>query len=174
MTPYERTWRGSEMTEHDPYRLLGVEPDATPDQIRAAFREAVRRSHPDTAGGTGGEDVRSVIDAYRLLSDPADRERYDRSARSSGPVRGRRATVGEPAPGPGWQERRASTPCEACGGTGRAHETRRCPACGGRAEVTRLDGGVGRVVRCRLCRGRGAIRSARRCDVCSGAGVKAV
>jgi DnaJ-class molecular chaperone len=160
------------MAEHDPYRLLGVERDATPDEIRAAFRKAVRRSHPDTAAGTGGEDVQSVIDAYRLLSDPAARDRYDRSV---GPLRpgARSVDVRRAGSGAGRRERRARTRCEACAGTGSLHETRTCPACEGRAEVTRLDGRMGRVVRCRLCRGGGTVRSTRPCDVCSGSGLGA-
>jgi hypothetical protein len=33
---------------HDPYQLLAVGPDATVEQINAAYRKALRRQHPDT------------------------------------------------------------------------------------------------------------------------------
>jgi DnaJ domain len=33
----------------DPYRVLGLAPGATSDQINAAYRRALRRLHPDTA-----------------------------------------------------------------------------------------------------------------------------
>lgn len=36
------------MADTDPYVILGIDPDATPEQIRAAFRKAVVRAHPDT------------------------------------------------------------------------------------------------------------------------------
>lgn len=35
------------MTLHDPWALLGVEPGASDDEIRAAYREAVKRHPPD-------------------------------------------------------------------------------------------------------------------------------
>jgi molecular chaperone DnaJ len=31
----------------DPYEVLGVTPGATPDEVRRAYRELVRRHHPD-------------------------------------------------------------------------------------------------------------------------------
>ncbi|MFN5603947.1 MAG: J domain-containing protein [Actinomycetes bacterium] len=63
------------------YRRLGVAPDATAEQIRAAYREAARRHHPDAraARGSAGSDdeMAAVNEAWRVLSDPVARARYD-------------------------------------------------------------------------------------------------
>ena len=49
----------------DPYEVLGIEPGASEDEIRAAWRKACRRSHPDL-GGTA-EAFREVRDAYKAI-----------------------------------------------------------------------------------------------------------
>ena len=36
----------------DPYRVLGVEPGATPEELHDAYRELVKRHHPDRNGGS--------------------------------------------------------------------------------------------------------------------------
>jgi molecular chaperone DnaJ len=63
----------------DYYRLLGIPPDADQHRIRAAYRSLAKRFHPDTNHGSeaAAELFRQVNDAYRILSDPARRARYD-------------------------------------------------------------------------------------------------
>jgi curved DNA-binding protein CbpA len=65
----------------DFYDVLGVSRDADFEAIRSAYKTAAKRSHPDR-GGTA-EEFESVKRAYECLSDPAQREAYDRT-RSSG------------------------------------------------------------------------------------------
>jgi curved DNA-binding protein CbpA len=65
----------------DFYDVLGVSEDADFDAIRSAYKSAAKRSHPDR-GGTA-EEFESVKLAYECLSDPAQREAYDRM-RASG------------------------------------------------------------------------------------------
>ena len=48
--------------------MLGVGAGASTDEIRAAYRGALRRTHPDLHGGDG-TPTRHVVDAYRLLVD---------------------------------------------------------------------------------------------------------
>jgi curved DNA-binding protein CbpA len=36
----------------DPYRVLGVEPGATPEELHDAYRRLVKRHHPDRNGGS--------------------------------------------------------------------------------------------------------------------------
>lgn len=56
-----------DMTDQpDPYAVLGVEPDATPAEISAAYRAAVRACHPDTAH-PDRDRLAAVIAAYRQL-----------------------------------------------------------------------------------------------------------
>jgi hypothetical protein len=61
----------------DPYAVLGVPATATQDEIRAAYRAAARRLHPD-AGGSAGEMQRLNV-AWHVLQDPGRRAAYDRS-----------------------------------------------------------------------------------------------
>ncbi|UCD71064.1 MAG: DnaJ domain-containing protein [Syntrophobacterales bacterium] len=41
--------------EGDPFRILGVEPGASPDEIKAAYRRAVAKYHPDKVTHLGKE-----------------------------------------------------------------------------------------------------------------------
>jgi hypothetical protein len=63
------------VTSDEARAVLGVSREATAAEIRAAFRESVRRHHPDVAGASGGHATREVIAAYRFLQQappPAD------------------------------------------------------------------------------------------------------
>ena len=64
----------------DYYEILGVNRDATPAEIRSAWRSAARLSHPD-AGGSNGL-FRLLTAAYETLSDPTKRAAYDASLAS--------------------------------------------------------------------------------------------
>lgn len=65
----------------DLYGVLGVARTATPDEIESAYRNLVRRTHPD-AGGTDPL-FRLVQEAYETLSDPVRRAEYDRSGNTA-------------------------------------------------------------------------------------------
>lgn len=69
------------MRHSDPeglYRALGVSPAAAPDEIKNAYRRLAKMTHPD-AGGAGSEfQFHKIYNAYKILSDDAARERYDR------------------------------------------------------------------------------------------------
>ena len=59
------------------YLILGVESDATMEQIRAAYLRQAKDLHPDYYYG---QDIGPFIDlqeAYAMLSDPARRRAYD-------------------------------------------------------------------------------------------------
>ncbi|HEY6736973.1 MAG TPA: J domain-containing protein [Candidatus Saccharimonadia bacterium] len=63
----------------DYYELFGLEPNATAEQIRHAYRAAAKRHHPD-AGGTP-EAMDLLNEAYAVLGDPLKRHEYDTERR---------------------------------------------------------------------------------------------
>lgn len=58
------------------YEVLGVAKDATPEQIKQAYRKASSAAHPDREGGSA-ERQKAVNEAYEVLSDPERRQDYD-------------------------------------------------------------------------------------------------
>lgn len=75
----EPTFRG------DPYRILGVDRDASGDAIKRRWRELAREHHPDRAAGDLPEQERltarmaRINAAYDVLRDPVRRARHDAS-----------------------------------------------------------------------------------------------
>lgn len=64
---------------NDYYAILGIHRDADVGAIRVAYRELARQLHPDrNADIAAHEQFKAVNEAYRVLSDPATRARYDR------------------------------------------------------------------------------------------------
>lgn len=57
------------------FTLLGVEPGATPRQVRKAWRKRAQQLHPDL--GSDASDFDEVREAYRVLADPVLRARYE-------------------------------------------------------------------------------------------------
>jgi len=63
------------------YDTLGIERDATDQQVRAAFRKLALKFHPDKFTGqeqaTAEERFQSITEAFNILSHPSSREKYD-------------------------------------------------------------------------------------------------
>jgi DnaJ domain len=55
------------MEAMDPHALLGVRPDATPEEITAAYRKLAKEWHPDLGGGDAGRTMALINAAYDLL-----------------------------------------------------------------------------------------------------------
>lgn len=58
---------GIVVAEPDPHDVLGVEPGATRDEIKEAYRERVKEAHPDKGGSNA--EVKRVANAYESLTD---------------------------------------------------------------------------------------------------------
>lgn len=59
----------------DYYKTLGVERNASPDEIKKAYRKMAAKHHPDRGGNK--EDFQRVEEAYRHLSDPNLKQQHD-------------------------------------------------------------------------------------------------
>ena len=64
----------------DPYEVLGVERDASEQQIKKAFRQLARELHPDVNAHDpdAEEKFKEAAEAYEILSDAERRATYDR------------------------------------------------------------------------------------------------
>ncbi len=63
----------------DYYEILGVTRDATPEQIKKAYRQLAMKLHPDVATeADAGDRFKKVAEAYEVLQDPKKRDLYDR------------------------------------------------------------------------------------------------
>ncbi|MBN2010753.1 J domain-containing protein [candidate division KSB1 bacterium] len=69
------------------YFILGINSDASIEQIKTAYRQRVMEYHPDHYGENCTPFL-AVQEAYATLSDPQRRQNYDRSIRrkSSSPI----------------------------------------------------------------------------------------
>ncbi|HVC36380.1 MAG TPA: molecular chaperone DnaJ [Candidatus Dormibacteraeota bacterium] len=63
------------MTKRDYYEILGVKKDASPDEIKKAFRRAAIEHHPDRGGDEA--KFKELNEAYEVLKDEGKRKRYD-------------------------------------------------------------------------------------------------
>lgn len=63
----------------DPYQILGVSRDATPDAIRKAYRALAKKSHPDLHPGDKAAETRfkDIASAYGIVGDEAKRAQFD-------------------------------------------------------------------------------------------------
>lgn len=60
----------------DYYKILGVEKNASADEIKKAFKKQAMEHHPDRPGGNEAK-FKEVNEAYQVLGDPDKRQRYD-------------------------------------------------------------------------------------------------
>ena len=72
-------------TSQDYYAALGLAPDATPDDIKKAYRQLARQYHPDAQQVPGTAMLfREIQTAYEVLSEPDKKTAYDRLRAEAG------------------------------------------------------------------------------------------
>jgi len=175
----------------DYYAVLEIGVGATSVQIRRAYQRLARRYSPDV--NLWEHDAQSlfeeIVEAYRVLSDPAARSVYDRQGTLVA-SRSERAKSGIPASGRRGDDARVAielsfvqsatgmsldvpfdrlSPCRTCAATGvRADgQSTRCEHCGGTGSVWR-DASTPET--CPACSGAGK-RVSDPCPDCRGRGV---
>jgi tetratricopeptide (TPR) repeat protein len=75
------------------YEVLQVPPDATPEQIKAAYHQLIKQYHPDLHNASQFDWVRAesermsrrISEAFRVLGSAGSRSRYDRALREKRP-----------------------------------------------------------------------------------------
>src|SRR5690625_5132980 len=71
------------MSKRDYYEVLGVGKDATPEELRKAYRKLARKYHPDVNKEPDAEDkFKEVKEAYEVLNDQQKRAQYDQFGHS--------------------------------------------------------------------------------------------
>ncbi len=84
------------MEYRDYYEIMGVDRDATQDEIKRAYRKLARKYHPDVSKEADAEQkFKQVGEAYEVLKDPEKRVAYDQLGKAG-------AAGEEFTPPPNW------------------------------------------------------------------------
>jgi DnaJ-class molecular chaperone len=182
------------------YEVLGVQKDASQDEIKKVYRKLAVQHHPDKGGDP--EKFKNITEAYNTLSDTNKRRVYDH--KGSRPQHGfggfgdmfesffgqRQQRPQQPQPtndrdirfklgvtlnqiNQGIKQKiqyRRNRTCNRCSGKG-GEGKMICNICRGTGQESTTNGRFIHQFTCRTCRGRGILFS-NICDLCEGAGVQ--
>jgi curved DNA-binding protein len=66
------------MEYKDYYKIMGLERNASTDDIKKSYRKLARKYHPDVSKESNAEEkFKSLGEAYEVLKDPQKRAAYD-------------------------------------------------------------------------------------------------
>jgi len=92
------------------YEVLQVSPKASPEVVQAAYRTLARAYHPDVnTSPNAARMMRQLNAAYKVLSDPVRRARYDEQRAHLWRARPQRGPVEQPSSWPAAASSSAST-----------------------------------------------------------------
>ena len=93
----------SVMTDN-PYAVLGVSENASPDEVKKAYREKARENHPDLNPGdpAAAERMNKINEAYDRIMNPEKYAARDRRASAAGGYGGAGGARGYGQGGPGY------------------------------------------------------------------------
>jgi molecular chaperone DnaJ len=74
------------LTKRDYYEVLGLKKEATPEEIKKAYRKLALKYHPDrNSSDSNTEDkFKEINEAYQVLSNPEKKARYDQFGSAEG------------------------------------------------------------------------------------------
>src|SRR5919109_3170679 len=72
------------MVRKNYYLTLGISRNESTEGIRQAFREIVKRYHPDRVGSERLHFFQEIVEAYHVLADPERRSHYDQGLYHAG------------------------------------------------------------------------------------------
>ena len=93
----------------DHYEVLQISVSAEPETVHRVYRILAQRYHPDNADTGNEHRFLQIAEAYRVLSDPVERARYDAQHERQQQERWRLITVGAGADGEVETEQRLRT-----------------------------------------------------------------
>lgn len=74
------------MPNKDYYQILGLDKNASADQIKDSFRALAKKYHPDVSKEPDAEvKFKEIQEAYSVLSDPDKKQKYDTYGSAEGP-----------------------------------------------------------------------------------------
>jgi len=79
----EITKKVKEMNKKDYYAILGVDKKATTEDVKKAYKDLVKKWHPDKHAGNKDQQEKAekkfkeINEAFNVISDPEKRKRYD-------------------------------------------------------------------------------------------------